>query len=253
MPMRSIIRRKSQLELIDRACRSRAPARIVRRAQPRGEPTASTRLVALQRDGVLLEQPTRNIAADAPSDALYDVTFQSDDGRTYTFAAAAVSAARPALRRGQARPTWKLGLPLRVDARERRRAPRRAAPVVHPVEVELTDPAHPERVLRGRLVDISAGGIAVRIERRPSGRISFGQAVWVRFQMPGERAPFEFVVSVRHCRILHPGDALLLGLSFCGGEDPATHAERIHRLTGYSMRVTAPAVRRSRGCGGKTA
>ena len=66
----------------------------------------------------------------------------------------------------------------------------------------------------GRLLDISAGGVAALFETGPRPRWRPGQLFFLAFGLPGVETTFVILAELRHLRRIHEGQATIAGLKF---------------------------------------
>lgn len=88
--------------------------------------------------------------------------------------------------------------------------------------------------IRGRLRNISVGGMAVAVSRDTNSSLSSGQTLIATIELPGG-APLEAEVNYRHQAIV--GDELQLGFQFVGLETTASGREALSRLSQFSLQL----------------
>lgn len=67
---------------------------------------------------------------------------------------------------------------------------------------------------RVRLVNVSLGGMAVRVDMPPVSRFAPGRRWFLLFTLPKQSEPFVFLAEIRHSRSILDGQAAVLGLQF---------------------------------------
>lgn len=128
-----------------------------------------------------------------------------------------------------------LGLPGQV-VRQPRRSSFRVSVAGHGDLRVVMCPAVPERAdccpidacpVRGRIVNVSAGGLCAVVQVGPGSGIHPGQRLFAEFNLPEIDQPFRVLTEVRHVRSMHHGGGALLGLRFENGVDgPIDLADR---------------------------
>jgi c-di-GMP-binding flagellar brake protein YcgR len=93
---------------------------------------------------------------------------------------------------------------------------------IDPVPAKLVRP-HPDipgackvdaEVVSGRIVDLSAGGAAVLVDRRSATSIQHNQHYFISFALPGLDEKFCMLGAVRHTRLVKASGSLRIGLAF---------------------------------------
>jgi len=137
-------------------------------------------------------------------------------------------------------PGMALALPTTIRESQRREHFRISLAGCGPVIVDLAAaaPNVPDAcdlavgVMRGRLIDLSAGGISVSVDRRAAHDVAIGQRLFVSFQLPGVEERFDMLGAVRHRRRVVQSESVRLGLSFRAWGDQSLQAAQ-SRLTRF--------------------
>ena len=237
MPLMSLARRKSQLDLLAQACARRQSVRVVARGHAPAAPETSTRFLTLHRDGVVLEWPAQGSDLIPVSGAPVEVLFEH---RARPFGFRTETRGRMWWSSGDARQVaaWKLALPLCVESRPPRRHYRLSLVSLPAFSARCARVSCPERTFAAQLRNLSAGGLRATAALGASAQITPGELLWVAFTLPGGPDKLEFVVRVAHARRCPRRELTVFGASFCPSEDPFEHWEKLGRIEQF---VAGPA------------
>lgn len=94
----------------------------------------------------------------------------------------------------------------------------------------------------GRLVDLSAGGLALRVDASEHGSFRPGDRYFVSYVLPDGQGEMTCLVEVRHAGPILDGDATRLGVKFLPWNEPETKFN-IRRLTRYGTELQRKGVR----------
>ena len=144
-----------------------------------------------------------------------------------------------------------LALPTRV-LESQRRAHFRVSVLSDGAVSVILAPAHPQirgacevkaKPVRARLVNISAGGMALLIARRELNRVKPSQLFYACFTLPEVDDEFVMLVVVRHARLVASSDSHRVGLAFLPW-DGIDLREDLRRVTNYVARRERRQLRR---------
>ncbi len=222
--------RKTQLALLERACRARCAARITLSGSGRaGDDWVQTRFRALEPDALVMQWPSGGTGSVAPDGATVDVFFHDAD-RLLGFRSE--TRGRVSIGRDGAAPraAWKLAIPLCVEPREQRRHARIRLDGARPVHALCTSVLGGERRFATVVHDLSRGGFQASASVREAGWTRPGDLFWASFALPGALRPVEFVARVAHLRTCETEGTVLLGCRFCPVDDATEHNRHLARL-----------------------
>ncbi len=194
------------------------------------------RLAALRRDGIVLHWTPEGDEPEPQCGDGIEVRFAFDDEPLAFFAE--VSAANPAA--GAGLRVLMLRPPLRIDRVERRRWPRRTFALRAAAEARLTCMLDERRTLVGRLVDVSASGLAVVAAIQDLRIVQPGELFWAEFTLPDSHPGFEFVVRPAQWRTLPPRHARI-GWSFYPEDNGGDFQRQLARLDESLLRLGSAA------------
>jgi c-di-GMP-binding flagellar brake protein YcgR len=115
-----------------------------------------------------------------------------------------------------------LAMPDMIVPSQRREDHRISVSSIDPITIALheADPENPgaapldAKVSETRLINVSRGGVAVRVETRQRLKPRTGQQLFISLMIPGEREAFVFLAEVRHIRRISQVEAVICGLRF---------------------------------------
>ena len=214
---------QAAVEIVAEACARNIPAEL-RVQQPDGGPlTAWARMLGCENEVIQLDQPqtaARNIAL-APGQRV--TVFLHVKGKRYRFCSVVVEPRiRIRLNERMVVAGFALEWPLELVEAQRRDdfrvsvAGTRDIPVCfHGMTVPAPGPV-PLDVPRfqGRIVDVSAGGIAVLISRTELRSVRLGELFYSEFFLPEDDQPFTPVCQASHASLVRTDTARLVGMQF---------------------------------------
>lgn len=237
MACRTLLRRKTQLALLTRACEAGAPALV--RLRRKAAFTGKARLQALERDGVLVSGTGNRIEEVELAGQPVEVCFEHRGEHYVFFAVTRGRVGRD--RRGKvAQVLVKLSLPLRLERARRR--PRLHLPLTGepPIRGTFTHVVDSRRQFEGELTDIADGGMGVTAGRAEVSPLCTGDLYWLDLKLPGDKSPLEFVVRLVHVRPVKDGEKLAMGWAFQPTDDLANYERYLRRLESFIARQQSP-------------
>lgn len=244
MACQTLLRRKTQLALLAGACEQGAAARIGLRR--RAAATGEARLVALERDGVLVRWTGDRVRqAEVPGQPV-EVRFEHA-GEQYGFFASARGCVGRRLEHDKRHELLKLSLPLRLEQGRRRAQARLAFEGRPPLTATFTHVVDDRRQFQAQLTDIADGGVGVVARADDVSRLHTGDLFWMDIDLPGETSCPEFVVRLTHLRPVKNTDTLAMGWAFQPADDAAHYEKSLRRLEAFAARQPLPA--RTEGAG----
>jgi hypothetical protein len=222
-----LLRRKAQLALLVRACEGSVPARLALRRN--AGTTGEVDLVALERDGLLVAWRGAPLpAAEVPGQRV-EVCFEYE-GEPYVLFAATRGRVEEGREGKEAWGLLKLSLPLRLERARRRQHVRLALEGLPPLMATFTHVVDDRRQFQAQLTDIADGGMGVIARSADVPPLSSGDLFWVEAELPGRKAPSEFVVRLVHLRPIRNSDTLAMGWAFQPADDVANYERYLRRL-----------------------
>lgn len=229
MPSPCLTRRRTQLELLSAMCAGRQRARVCVPGQDPGKTTVNTRFLALEDESLLLEWPLSPLGVLAGNGRELEVFFEHE-GERFAFRSAGLGRVWWVCPRRGHVAAWSMELPLRIDRRQQRSNFRVSLADLAPIPVHFTCTADEASGFAARLVNISAGGLGAVAQADQPATAAVGELHWVRFRLPSQGSPFEFVVRIKHVHTLDPSGTVVLGCVFCGGDDASTQRAHVRRI-----------------------
>ena len=237
MACRTLLRRKTQLDLLARVCAQGVTAHLALRRNT--AVIGVVALTALERDGVLVNwigQPVPEVELKGQP---VEVRFEYE-GEHYVFRAVSRECFGRSRSAADAGAGMKLGLPVRLEHARRRRHVRLVPPDLPPIEGTFTHVIDGRRQFRARLTDIADGGIGVTARARDVPRLFTGDLFWVELELPGEAAHPEVVVRLVHLRPIPRTDEMAMGWVFQPTDDVANYDSYVRRLEALASRRHRP-------------
>lgn len=102
-----------------------------------------------------------------------------------------------------------------------------------PLDVERFD---------GRLVDLSAGGLALRVDVSERRNFRVGEHCFVSYVLPDGQGEMTCLVEVRHTKSILDGEATRLGVKFISWNEPETKFN-VRRMTRFGTELQRKGVR----------
>jgi hypothetical protein len=197
--MLTFSKRKEQLGQLALACEQGERARLVQAGVGGPPRAANTKLLSLHDDGVLLYSPGVTCGLPLAGGAAYDVYFEFAGSR-YWFAGESLGelAVRPPNK--AAITALKLKRPLVIEERQQRNHFRVSLAAGEPIHVDAAGVEKTQLRFRARLINLSAGGMALLADWSEVRSVDEGALLTVRFALATAPAPVELVVKVAHIR-----------------------------------------------------
>ncbi|MBK9118340.1 MAG: hypothetical protein IPM18_01895 [Phycisphaerales bacterium] len=239
----TLTRRRTQLEVLERACAMRQRVLLLPADKSQGRAIEGT-LLALEPDGLLVTWPTTGLGPltvhGTPVHGLF-----AWDNRTLGFRSQTCGRVWHLAPGGGDIEALKLTLPLRVERREERRRNRLVLGGPTPVPLQCTSVADDHRHIAAELSNISFGGLSARARGVSAMTIQRGALYWTCFDLPGLSRRFEFVVRIAHVRHNPATSETSFGGSFIAGEDPTPHRQQLDAIAEFiASRAALRAARR---------
>ncbi len=237
MPIAVTLDRDQGRNIVTKACR-RGQSAEVRFSRPDGPAAAvPTALLAIERDALFIKRPVgpHGPVEPVPGDQV-QITFNVG-GRRFSLETAVKDPGICRLDTHTNVDAIPLDYPQRVCELQRRAEYRvplwNTAPItahLEPLPLGGSDGTPLAEPFHGRLQNISAGGVAVLVDRSVRACLAGGQHYLLEFFLPGGEEPFAFAVSVRHVRRIAHSNDRLIGLKFMPGDDGEPPRRAIQRV-----------------------
>ena len=235
MACRTLLRRKSQLDVLASACEQNAVARVGlrRRAAVGGE----ARLVAIKRTGLRLAWMGDRLPDIELEGHQVEVRFECA-GEHYVFAAVTRGCVgpEPGCVTDETAPLIELSLPLRLEIARRRRPVRLVLDDQPPIMGTFTHVIDDRRQFCAQLQNIGDGGLGIAAKTSEVSRLHTGDLFWVDMRLPGERTYSELIVRLVYLRPIKNSDQLAMGWAFQPTDDVANHERYLRRLAAFIAR-----------------
>ncbi len=237
--------RRVQLDLLTQACEYRRRARVAI-SDLAGDPASvNTRFLALEPDALLLEWPRGGGKRIPIQDATVDVFF-SHNHKHFTFRTKTQGRTWWRCARRGSVAAWRLAVPLRLEPGQQRAHFRVCLADLDPAKARFFSVSKPDRSFVADVTNLSAGGLGATASTVSAGVPSVGEVFWVSFKLPGDRERLELIVRLVHVRELKPTATVVLGGTFCPGEDPAAYRARLSRIERFVLARDLAKTRRLR-------
>ena len=237
MACRTLLRRKTQLDLLRAACENGRRAHL----SLRGRRTVSkkTAMVTLEHDGLVLAWDDDRIVEAEIAGQPLEVAFEHE-GEHFVFRAVSRGATESRdLGDGEAA-CLKLSLPLRVERARRRRHMRWECPAETPLECFFIHVVDERRQFKARLGDLGDGGVGVIAQTTEVSQLYTGDLYWVTLELPGEKTRFELAVRLIHLRPVRQTHQIAMGWAFQPADDLALYQRYLRRLESLINRGSKP-------------
>lgn len=242
MRVRTLIRRRTQLELLAAAARRGAPARLTRRRTQSPPAGGRCQLLEFGDDGVWLSLPEDSDVTASSRGVAVLVEFDHE-GRQFRFPAEVRRCEAHLFERHGPLPAVLVSLPLRVAVIrdcDRRGAGRITLPEDQGLRARLTRVNNRNRTYELSVRDISDGGLGGRLaDPTLAGELDSESLYWAEVELGPDKRPLDFVVRLIHvCR-----EAGTTGWGFSPGDDTEGYRRNLRRLRDYveHQRSAAPA------------
>jgi hypothetical protein len=197
--------------------------------------SGTLRLVALERDGVLVTWPGGRVPEIEAKGRALEVRF-THGGESYVFHAVSRgrSGTGPA---GTAEDSQlKLSLPLRVERARRRQHLRLDLQSLPRLEGTFTHVVDARRQFEAHLTDIGDRGVGVKARQAEVPQLHTGDLFWVDVMLPGEDRRFEFIVRLVYLRPVEGTDEIAMGWAFQPTDELANYERYVRRLEAFIAR-----------------
>lgn len=229
-------------ELLRQVCSKRSSAEIEVEALDGSTQRGRMRLLRSDDHAVYIDRPScHGMPLELTSDMAISVHFIVD-GERYSFRAEIIEECLVPLGRDQTIPGFSIALPEHVSRDERRLDFRaslgRSIEIVSRVR---PDQGPQEGSFSARIMNISAGGMAVVAVELGGLEIRKGGTYWVEFTLPEVNRTFAFKTELRHLRDLS-GAGYIMGLKFL----PETNAAEMRHAVRQISQFVAKQLNRNR-------
>jgi c-di-GMP-binding flagellar brake protein YcgR len=226
----TLVRRRTQLDLLGALCATRARAQLVPPGGTPERPLANSRFLELTGNALVLEHPVAGGPADWASGTSMDVYF-SHEGTLRTFRTRSLG---PATTAGQR--VLRLAMPLYLEVLERRDTFRASLTGVGPIHATFTSLDDDRQSFLAELTNFSTGGLGAVLAAPSAPAVRRGGVYWAACELPGEAQRLEFVVRVVHAQPDAARANVVLGAVFCAGDDPTRLHEQVQTLARFVRR-----------------
>ena len=222
MACRTLLRRKTQLDLLRTVCEQGRRAFL----SLRGRRTVSHKvtLESIESDGLICSWMDDHIAEAEVAGQPLEFAFEHK-GEHFIFQAVSRGATRHGTARG-----LRVSLPPRVERARRRRQLRLEAPADPPMECSFTQVVDERRQFRGCITDFSDGGVGVVAQTNEVSQLYTGDLYWLTLTLPDNELPLELVVRLIHLRPIRHTDRLAMGWAFQPSDDRTQYEQYVRRL-----------------------
>jgi hypothetical protein len=227
-----LTRRSRQLELLARACARGEPAQIRPRHGLAPAGTENTALLALEDDGLLLYWPEHAKTDTTVAGTELDVSF-SVDGRSFRFRSASHGRVQRRLNARGRVSALKVGLPLRIEPAQRRRAPRFSLEPLDLPAAALTPVVDRDQRLNVRVVELSGQHVRAAAAAGLRDLLIAGTHHWLEIPLSGDASPVELIVRLTQIGTMSRGASagdLSLNFTICPGDDGARVVDALERI-----------------------
>jgi c-di-GMP-binding flagellar brake protein YcgR len=122
-----------------------------------------------------------------------------------------------------------------LETRQRRKFSRVSVATLPPIQAQLWPiglDARSGEAIEGRLCNLSAGGVAVLVDRQ-RWQFASDRQFRLAFNLPGDMGRFEFNTVVCHVRHVFHSRRQIIGLAFLPGSDAQAHRHAIDRIARF--------------------
>lgn len=220
--------------LLAEAARRSLPAELVVVCGDNLQANLKTKFLAVQPERLLLELPSNNgRPAVLQTGQFIEVYFKVGHER-FGFDSRVIGHSRLELA-GQHVEAVDLAVPHFLEARQRRKFSRVSVATLPPIAARLWPvcmDAHECTAIDGRLCNLSAGGVAVVVDRQ-RWQFTCDRQFRLAFTLPGDADEFQFNAVVCHVRHVFQSRRQIVGLAFLPGDESAAHREAIERVARF--------------------
>jgi c-di-GMP-binding flagellar brake protein YcgR len=239
--------------LLEKACARNTPAELHYEQNDGQVISCRTRLLKLLSDRILVESPSQaeellRIPAESPIGVHLLL-----NGTRFEFTSAILEANLKArLNRHTLVRALALRRPTEVRESQRRSSYRmtlaaKAMPVTlappHREVPSACDPRGP--VIRARLANLSAGGLAVLADGTDKPLLEVNRQLYLTFEFPDEPEAFNMLVEVRHVQMIGASGYVKAGMAFIPWEGSNLKTESL-RIARFITRIERKVLRRAR-------
>lgn len=231
----TLTRRKTQLELLERACQKAAPAALAVRAAPTERAPAKTQLLGLEPDGLWVSWPESYLAGEEFSGTRVRVTFELRGGRFAFNVETQGCHTRPVGVHGPQK-VLKLSVPLAIDEhtrQDRRRERRITSEGCGDLEARLVHATNKRIEHRLDVVDLSLGGVGGTVDDATAVQLDRGALYWIDIRLPGRTEVISFVARLVHMAPAESPGVMLTGWAYCPGDDGSDYRRKLDRLAEF--------------------
>ena len=223
----------SVLMPLQQACQRRSVAEIELEPQEGELQLGRTRLIAWADEALYIDRPNYNgIPLEIAPGTLTTIHFITG-GERFSFRSRIIEDCNVPLGDGHSLPGFALEAPDHVFRDERRNDFRSSLGACAEVIGTLTTlDATEEHVFQARVMNISAGGLAVIAVDLNGHKLARSNRYRIEFKLPGIKRTFEFQTELRHLRNLS-GSGYVLGLKFLPAADAAQMRHAVRQVSQF--------------------
>jgi c-di-GMP-binding flagellar brake protein YcgR len=210
-------------EILEEACARNIPAELHYEPTRGGNSIFRVRLMALTETQILADAPVgRPGDKPIPANRAITVHFELKGVRRQFQSVIETHDVEVRLNKSKAVRGIALQIPESTEESQRRHDFRQILASCDPITVTLVPVASefPDACLldapraAGRLVELSAGGAGLIVQRRLMRELRTGMRFFITFDLPDVDDPFYLLASCRHIREIHEGEVLRVGWAF---------------------------------------
>lgn len=182
-----------------------------------------TRMIGLDDENVLLDSPQsigKTVSYETGQEVETHFLFAS---RRYTFCSS-ITSTRCSVRLNESKTIIGMSVARPADVKDgqRRHEFRISLARIEPISVHLHEASAEDpnacsidaARFCGRLVNLSSGGVRVRVEKGKRRNVRIGEYFFIEFEIPDGHGPLIFLVELRNVHRIQDNTASLLGFSF---------------------------------------
>ncbi len=224
---------RSLLMPLELACQRRSVAEIELEPAEGELQLGRTRLIAWAEDALYIDRPNYNgIPLEIAPGTLATIHFITG-GERFSFRSRITEDCNVPLGDGHTVPGFAIELPDQVYRDERRNDFRSSLGSCAEVISTLRAlDASAEDTFQARVMNISAGGLAVIVVELNGHSLARGNCYAVEFELPGIKRTFEFQTELRHLRDLQ-GSGYILGLKFLPEANAAQMRHAVRQISQF--------------------
>ncbi len=218
---------------LQQACRRRSVAEIELEPQEGELQLGRTCLLAWTDDALYIDRPNYNgIPLEIAPGTLTTIHFITG-GERFSFRSRVTEDCNVPLGDGHSIPGFALDVPDHVYRDERRNDFRSSlGSCAEVISTLKTLDASAEDTFQARVMNISAGGLAVIAVELNGHELARGNCYAVEFELPGIKRTFEFQTELRHLRDLR-GSGYILGLKFLPVANAAQMRHAVRQISQF--------------------